>query len=88
LEAFGVYHKSYYTWKKQIEQNGKFTLGYHEKRKGKIDTEKLTKLLTEHPDWYLEQFAEVFDVWPQSIQKRFAKMGVTRKKNVYLSRKI
>jgi transposase len=82
LEAFGVYHKSYYAWKKQIEMNGKFTPGYHKERKRKIDADKLTKLLEEHPDWYLEQFAEVFHVWPQSIQKRFAQMGITRKKKL------
>jgi hypothetical protein len=41
---------------------------------------KLVQLLDEHPDWYLREFAAVFGVWEQSVQKMFVKPGVTRKK--------
>jgi hypothetical protein len=41
-------------------------------------------LLEDHPDWYLREFAEKFNVCPQAIGKMFKKFGVIRKKNLYL----
>jgi hypothetical protein len=40
------------------------------------------QLLDEHPDWYLEQFAAEFGACRQAVQKRFAALGVTRKKKL------
>jgi hypothetical protein len=44
-------------------------------------------LLEEHPDWYLREFAEKFNVCPQAIDKMFKKPGVTRKKKLLPVRK-
>ncbi|MDR3356324.1 MAG: transposase [Spirochaetaceae bacterium] len=38
----------------------------------------------EHPDRYLGEFAEKLNVCPRAVYKMFKKLGVTRKKNVYL----
>ena len=83
-EIFGVNPQCYYRWKKQAGENGSVKNNYPRTHKGKIDPVKLLELLDEHPDWYLEQFAGVFGVCRQAVQKRFAKLGVTRKKNFYL----
>ena len=86
-EAFGVDNKTYHKWKKQIEETGSFQYNYPKSHAGKIDEAKLSELLEAHPDWYLSEFAEKFDVWPQAIHKRFKKMGITRKKKHLLTRK-
>jgi hypothetical protein len=44
-------------------------------------------LLEEHPDWYLREFAEKFNVCLQAIHKMFEKFGVTRKKTFTCSEK-
>ena len=81
-EAFGVNSKSYYQWKKQIEDTGGFQYNYPKSHAGKIEEEKLVELVKKHPDWYLSEFAEQFDVWPQAIHKKFKKLGITRKKKL------
>jgi transposase len=83
-EAFGVDSKRYYSWKKQLEQTGSLEYKSPKERRGKINKSELARLLEEHPDWYLMEFAEKLNVCPQAIYKMFKKLGVTRKKNVYL----
>jgi transposase len=79
-EAFGVNSRSYYVWKKELEEKGKFENGYPKSRPGKINPEKLRELAEKHPDWYLREFAAEFGVCLQAINKRFKALGITRKK--------
>ena len=79
-EAFGVDSKRYYSWKKQLEQTGSLENKLPKERCGKINKSELIRSLEEHPDWYLREFAEKFDVCPQAIHKMFKKLGITRKK--------
>jgi transposase len=83
-EAFGVDSKRYYSWKKQLNETGSLENRTHKERNGKTDKRELTRMLEEHPDWYLREFAEKFNVCLQAIDKMFKKPGVTRKKNFYL----
>jgi transposase len=83
-EAFGVDSQRYYCWKKQLDETGSVKFHTPKERDRKIDKAELLRLLDEHPDWYLREFAEVFGVWGQSVQKMFVKLGVTRKKNMRL----
>jgi transposase len=83
-EAFGVDSKRYYSWKKQLEQTGSLESKSPEERNRKINKSEPVRLLEEHPDWYLREFAEKFTVCPQAIHKMFEKLGVARKKNVHL----
>jgi transposase len=83
-EAFGVDSKRYYSWKKQLEETGSLEYRLLKERNGKINKNELARLLEEHPDWYLREFAEKCNVCLQAIDKMFKKLGVTRKKNVYL----
>jgi transposase len=86
-EAFGVDSKRYYSWKKQLEQTGSLEYRSPKERRGKINKSELLRLLEEHPDWYLREFAEKLNVCRQAIQKMFKKLGVTRKKTLLLIRK-
>ena len=70
--------------KKQITENGDFVYRYPKEHTGKIDVKKLIELVKEHPDWYLREYAAVFGVCHKAIQKQFAKLHITHKKNVCL----
>jgi transposase len=83
-EAFGVNSRSYYTWKKEFEGNGKFENRYPKTRKGKIDLERLREMAGNHPDRYLREFAAEFGVCLQAIDQRFKVLGITRKKKLLL----
>jgi transposase len=87
-EAFGVDSKRYYSRKKQMEQTGSLENKLPKERRGKINKSELIRLLEEHPDRYLREFAEKFNVCPQAIHKMFEKLGIMRKKNVYLFGKV
>jgi transposase len=69
-EAFGVDSKRYYSWKKQLEQTGSLEYKSPKEREGKIDKNELTRLLQEHPDWYLREFAEKFNVCPHNTLRK------------------
>jgi transposase len=86
-EVFGVDSKRYYSWKKQLEETGSLEYRAPKERNGKINKNELIRLLEEHPDWYLREFAEKFNVCLQAIDKMFKKLGVTRKKKLLRIRK-
>jgi transposase len=81
-EAFGVDSQRCYCWKKQLDEAGSVKYHAPKERDRKINKARLLRLLDEHPDWYLREFAEVFGVWGQPIQKMFVKPGATRKKKL------
>jgi transposase len=83
-EAFGVDPKRYYSWKKQLEETGSLEKKPSRERERKINKSELARLAEEHPDWYLREFAERFNVCPQAIDKMLKKLGITRKKNFYV----
>jgi hypothetical protein len=86
-EASGVDSKRYYCWKKQLYETGPVKFHAPKERDRKIDKAELLRLLDEHPDWYLREFAEVFGIWRRSVHKMFVKPGVTRKKTFAYSEK-
>jgi transposase len=86
-EAFGVDSKRYYSRKKQLEETGSLEYKPPKERNGKINKKELLRLFEEHPDRYLREFAERFNVYPQAIDKMFKKLGVTRKKKLLPIRK-
>ncbi|MDR1232292.1 MAG: transposase [Spirochaetaceae bacterium] len=86
-EAFGVDSKRYYCWKKQLEETGSLEKKPPKERSRKINKSELVRLAEEHPDWYLREFAEKFNVCPQAIDKMLKKLGITRKKKLLRIRK-
>jgi transposase len=86
-EAFGVNSRSYYSWKAEPEEKGKFGNHYPASRPGKINPEKLRELAENHPDRYLRESAAEFGVRLQAIDKRVKALGIPRKKNFHAFRK-
>ncbi|MHB9291256.1 hypothetical protein Holit_00329 [Hollandina sp. SP2] len=87
-KVFGVDSRRYYCWRRQLAETGSLTYRASAERKRKIDKEELLRLVEEHPDWYLREFAESLDVCFQAVQQMFRKPGVTRKKTIYVHRKV
>ena len=46
----------------------------------KLDPEKLTAYVSEHPDAYLKEIGEAFDCSGTAVRKAFKRHGITRKK--------
>jgi predicted transcriptional regulator len=61
---------------------GDFVYNYRKEHKGKISTERLNELVGNHPEWYLWEFAAELGVCRQAVQKKFVKLGITRKKKL------
>lgn len=49
----------------------------------KIDPEVLQDLVSAHPDWILEQYAEHLGTSIQAVWKAFKRLKITRKKRPY-----
>jgi transposase len=79
-EAFGVDAGRYYSWKKLLADTGSLKFQLPSERNRKINKEELRRLVDEHPDWYLREFAEKLNVCFQAVQQMFKKLGITRKK--------
>jgi transposase len=70
-DAFGVSSNRYYSWKKHLAETGSLERHAPKERGGKINKSELTRLLEEHPDWYLREFAEKLNVCPLVATKMF-----------------
>lgn len=82
-EAFKIPHQTYYLWKERME-NGYYDKKIKQERKRKIDKELLKKTVEENPDMYQYELAELFGCTAVAICLALKKMGITRKKTVYL----
>lgn len=67
-------------WVKMAEKGRITDAPRKEYKTRKVDKEVLLKLVKEHPDWTLSQYAQIFNSVPQAIANRFKKLGITRKK--------
>ena len=87
MEVFSITRDTVRRWMKMYREEGNVVDSPRRPYKvRKIDGEKLEKIIEDQPDATLAEIAEHFDCWPQSIHKRFVKMGITRKKNNALHR--
>ena len=81
MKFFNLSRDSVYRWLKKHKQTG---VVLDEKRKPykprKIDPVILREAFEKNPDATLEEIAQQFNCWPQSIHKRYVKLGITRKK--------
>jgi transposase len=79
-ETFGIPPETFYQWENRLES------GYYEIEKGiqerrrKIDREELRQAVSDTPDMFLYEFAELFDCTPQAIFYMLRKMNITIKK--------
>ena len=81
-EAFRIDSKRYYSWKKQLEETGSLEYKTPKERNRKINKAELARLVEEHPDWYLREFAAKLNVCHQSVHKMLKKLGITHKKKL------
>jgi transposase len=50
----------------------------------KLESEALIKYVKEHPDAYLKEIAEHFGCVVSAVYQRLKKLGITRKKKLFL----
>ena len=85
-EAFGILNQTYYLWKEKLESGYYATKG-KQKRKRKIDKEKLAQAVADKPDAYLHELADLFGCSGQAVSSALKNIGMTRKKRLSPTRK-
>ena len=68
------------SWKKQLVETGNLQNKPLTRTFRKIDPEKLLTYISEHPDHYLREIAEVFSCSDEAVRQALAKHKITRKK--------
>jgi transposase len=68
-------------WKKQQKETGTLEPKTRRETWRKIDPERLTKYLEQHPDAYLKEMAEEFECSDVAILKALRRLKISRKKN-------
>jgi transposase len=82
-EVFGIKPQTYYNWLKLKENTGKLEARKVERRKRKIDLEKLEQVVREKPDAYLSEIAESFNCTPQAVFYALKRGKITYKKTLF-----
>ena len=67
-------------WEKQYDSAEGFVSKPRKRSFKKIDPKKLVEYVTQHPDSYLKEIAEVFHCNESAIRQAFKRLGITRKK--------
>jgi len=78
--AFKIPAETYYLWKEKLK-NGYSGVKVFRGRKRKIDKDLLKKAISEKPDMYLYELAEMFDCTVQAVFYALEKLNITRKKS-------
>jgi transposase len=79
-EIFKVSRMSIYRWKKKLEQQGNVKTTPRQTWYRKVDVEELEAYVSAHPDKYLYEIAEYFDVAISTIWNNLQKIGFVYKK--------
>jgi len=80
-ETFNISKRTYHYWVKLKQQTGSLQPKKTLTRKRKIDPQKLKQYVEEHPDAYLKELAQHFNVKTSSMHVALTKLKITRKKN-------
>ena len=67
-------------WEHQWKEEGHLARKELKRAHKKIDPEKLTQYIKEHPDAYLIEIAEAFECSDSAISKACKRLKITRKK--------
>ena len=79
-EVFNVGLTSIKEWKKQYKETGSLSTKKPNRSYKKIDPEKLSAYVKEHPDAYLREIAEEFGCTDMAVYYALGKLKITRKK--------
>ena len=85
--AFNIPPETYYQWKERL-QNGYYQKVFVRERKRKIDKDELRQAIAEKPDAYLYELAEKFNCTESAVFYALKKLKITRKKTLYVLRKV
>ncbi len=80
-EAFRIYPSRVYEWLRHREKTGTLKPAYPERRRRKIDLEKLRQAVERKPDAYLYELAAQFDCTEQAVFYALKKIDMTLKKS-------
>jgi len=80
-EIFGVGTTTIKEWKRLKKQTGSLEVKQRIYTPTKLDPERLTAYVSENPDKYLREIAEVFNCNESAVRKAFKRLGISRKKN-------
>jgi len=81
--AFKIPPETYYQWKEKLK-NGYTGEKIFRERKRKIDKALLNQAVSDKPDAYLYELAQLFDCSEQAVFYALKKLKFTRKKSVSL----
>jgi len=80
-EVFNIGTTTIKEWKRQQKETGKQEIKIRNRKPTKLDPVKLRAYVSENPDSYLREIAEVFNCNESAVRKAFKRLGITRKKN-------
>jgi transposase len=80
-EVFGICLDTVSRWYQKYRDTGSLANKPLERSFKKIDPDKLSAYVEEHPGAYLSELAEVFSCSDVAILKALRRLGITRKKN-------
>jgi len=85
-ETYGVSESAIQDWEKLQRETGSLEKKPLERKWRKIDPEKLSAYVSEHPDAFLDEIAEMFECSGEAIRLALKKQKITRKKNDEIQR--
>jgi len=80
-ETFGVGRTTIKAWKKLRKETGKLDNRPLVRKSRKICLERLKSYITENPDSYQNEVAELFDCTQPAVHYALKRLNMTRKKN-------
>ena len=81
-QVFKVGISTMRSWQKQLSEQGHLKPKPLNRPFKKIDPEKLSAYISENPDAYLREIAEVFSCTEEAVRQALAKLKITRKKRL------
>ena len=81
-EVFGIGLSAVNRWHQKYQKTGDLKDKPPCRPFKKLDPEKLSAYLNEHPDAYLKEIGEAFDCSDIAVIKAFRRLGITRKKRL------
>lgn len=87
-KLFGVGTTTIKEWKKLRKETGKLENRPLKRKNRKIDPDRLIAYITENPDSYLIEIAEVFNCTYSAVFYAMKRLKITRKKNCKLCGKV
>jgi transposase len=80
-ETFNIPKRTYHNWTNLKQKTGSLNPKKVLTRKRKINPQQLQKYINDHPDAYLKEIAQHFNVKTSSMHIALVKLKITRKKS-------